>query len=47
MEHAFAAAKEAKIEEVELTSWCFNTGAHEAFARMGFTPKTVRFARKV
>ena len=37
------AANEEGIREVELSSWVFNTGAQEAFRRLGFTPKVVRF----
>jgi len=36
-------ARRAGIEDIELTSWSFNKKAHEAFASMGFGPKTVRF----
>jgi diamine N-acetyltransferase len=39
-EHAVAAG----ASEVELNSWCFNDGAHEAFRRLGFTPQRVMFA---
>ena len=35
------------IMDVELTSWCFNTEAHEAFRALGFTEKVVRFGRTV
>ena len=31
------------IEEIELSSWSFNTDAHRAFEAFGFTPKVIRF----
>jgi len=36
-------ARAAGIEQVELTSWAFNTDAHQAFERAGFIPKLIRF----
>jgi ribosomal protein S18 acetylase RimI-like enzyme len=36
-------ARAAGVEQVELSSWAFNTGAHRAFERAGFVPKLVRF----
>jgi GNAT superfamily N-acetyltransferase len=43
-----AALKEARrrgIRDIELSSWAFNTAAHEVFLRLGFTPKVIRFER--
>lgn len=40
---ALAHAEGAGIREVELASWAFNRGAHEAFRKLGFEPKVVRF----
>jgi GNAT superfamily N-acetyltransferase len=37
------AAKAESVHDVELSSWVFNDGAHEAFRRLGFTPRVVRF----
>ena len=34
------------ITDVELTSWSFNSEAHDAFRALGFTDKVVRFERK-
>lgn len=34
------------IADVELTSWCFNSDAHEVFRAFGFTQKVMRFGRK-
>jgi GNAT superfamily N-acetyltransferase len=31
--------------DLELTAWAFNSGAQEAFRRLGLTPKVVRFGR--
>jgi GNAT superfamily N-acetyltransferase len=39
------AARDEGIADVELSSWVFNSDAHEAFRRLGFTPKVVRFGR--
>lgn len=36
-------ARAAGIEQVELSSWAFNQGAHRVFERAGFVPKTLRF----
>jgi GNAT superfamily N-acetyltransferase len=36
-------AKDEGIREVELSSWVFNNAAHDAFRRLGFTPRVVRF----
>ena len=43
---ALAHAEGAGIREVELASWAFNRGAHEAFRKLGFAPKVVRFEFK-
>jgi GNAT superfamily N-acetyltransferase len=40
---ALAHAEGAGIREVELASWAFNQSAHEAFRKLGFVPKVVRF----
>ncbi|HVU02915.1 MAG TPA: GNAT family N-acetyltransferase [Polyangiaceae bacterium] len=40
---ALAHAEGAGIREVELASWAFNQSAHEAFGKLGFVPKVVRF----
>jgi len=37
-------ARAEGIDEIELSSWSFNQSAHEAFRRLGFAPKWVRFA---
>ena len=34
------------IRDVELSCWVFNVGAQEAFRKLGFTPKVVRFGRE-
>jgi len=39
------AARDEDIADVELSSWVWNCGAHEAFRRLGFIPKVVRFGR--
>jgi ribosomal protein S18 acetylase RimI-like enzyme len=39
-------ARSNAIADVELTSWCFNGDAHEAFRALGFTQKIVRFGRR-
>jgi GNAT superfamily N-acetyltransferase len=43
----FEEARAASVEEVELSSWSFNQSAHEAFHRLGFAPKWVRFVATV
>ena len=40
---ALVHAEGAGIREVELASWAFNQSAHEAFRKLGFVPKVVRF----
>jgi GNAT superfamily N-acetyltransferase len=40
---ALAHAEDAGIREVELASWAFNQSAHEAFRKLGFAPKVIRF----
>jgi GNAT superfamily N-acetyltransferase len=40
---ALGHAEGAGIREVELASWAFNQSAHEAFRKLGFVPKVVRF----
>lgn len=46
MEHILHTAHSAGIREVELSSWSFNTEAHEAFRRLGFKPRLIRFGRE-
>jgi GNAT superfamily N-acetyltransferase len=36
-------ARGRDIRDIELSSWSFNVEAHEAFRRLGFTPKVIRF----
>lgn len=43
VQEVIAEARRQGIDEVELSSWCFNQPAHAAFLQMGFKPKTVRF----
>ncbi|HZO12813.1 MAG TPA: GNAT family N-acetyltransferase [Polyangiaceae bacterium] len=31
------------IQDVELSSWAFNEEAHEAFRKLGFAPRVIRF----
>jgi len=40
------AADHDGIRDVELSTWVFNSGAQEAFRRLGFTPQVVRFGRE-
>ena len=47
VQHVVEAAGEEHIHDIELNSWCFNDGAHEAFRRLGFAPRIVRFGRGV
>ena len=42
VQHVLADARGEGIGEVELTCWCFNTGAQEAFQRLGFAPRLIR-----
>jgi GNAT superfamily N-acetyltransferase len=46
VQRVLQAAREEHIHHVELTSWCFNPEAHQAFARLGFSPSIGRFARE-
>jgi ribosomal protein S18 acetylase RimI-like enzyme len=46
IERVLEDARLQAITDVELTSWCFNSDAHEAFRALGFTQKIVRFGRK-
>jgi ribosomal protein S18 acetylase RimI-like enzyme len=39
-------ARASGVQEIELNSWAFNSEAHAAFQRLGFTPKTIRFELK-
>lgn len=47
VEHVLEDARTRRIYEIELTSWCFNLEAHEAFRALGFSEKTLRFERKI
>ena len=40
------AAEDEGIRDVELSTWVFNISAQEAFRRLGFSPKVVRFGRE-
>jgi GNAT superfamily N-acetyltransferase len=39
-----AAALDAGVGELELTTWTFNAGAQEAWVSLGFEPRVIRFA---
>ena len=43
VELVLQAADADEIAEVELSTWVFNSEAQEAFRRLGFTPRVVRF----
>ena len=43
IETALEEARRRGIHDIELSSWAFNTAAHAAFGRLGFTPKLIRF----
>ena len=45
IETALEEARRRGIRDIELSSWAFNTAAHETFRRLGFTPKVIRFER--
>jgi GNAT superfamily N-acetyltransferase len=47
VQEVIAEARRHGIDEVELSSWSFNQAGHDAFLKMGFQPKTVRFWMKV
>ena len=47
VERVLEHARAQWISEVELTSWSFNTEAHEAFRALGFTEKILRFGRNI
>jgi ribosomal protein S18 acetylase RimI-like enzyme len=47
IEAAVHAARDEGLTDVELGTWAFNQVAQSAFRRLGFTPKVVRFERKV
>lgn len=40
-------AEEHGIEELELSTWSFNTEAQQAFRRLGFSPIQIRFGQAV
>jgi diamine N-acetyltransferase len=46
VERVFEDARSRAIEDVELTSWHFNTEAHAVFRALGFTQEVTRFGRK-
>jgi ribosomal protein S18 acetylase RimI-like enzyme len=43
VEVVLRAADADEIAEVELSTWMFNSDAQQAFRRLGFTPRIVRF----
>ena len=43
VQHVLAQARRAGISEVTLTSWSFNTDAHQVFRRLGFRPEVLKF----
>ena len=47
VQHVLADARAEGIREVELTCWCFNPGAQEAFQRLGFAPRLTQFSLQV
>jgi GNAT superfamily N-acetyltransferase len=47
VQHVLAEARAEGIREVELTCWCFNPGAQEAFQRLGFAPTLTQFSLQV
>lgn len=47
LQTALAAAAETAASEVELASWSCNEAAHALFARAGFTPRLLRFDRRL
>jgi ribosomal protein S18 acetylase RimI-like enzyme len=47
VERVLEDARLRAIADVELTSWCFNTEAQDAFRALGFIGKVVRFGRTV
>ena len=46
IEHIIRTAHTEGIRDIELSSWSFNTEAHESFRRLGFKPKLIRFGRE-
>jgi GNAT superfamily N-acetyltransferase len=47
MEQVRRKAIEKGIGTLELSSWAFNTGAQDAFRRMGFEPRVTRFGMEI
>jgi ribosomal protein S18 acetylase RimI-like enzyme len=47
VERVLEDAHSRAIYHVELSSWFFNADAHGAFRALGFSEKSVRFARKI
>src|SRR5690606_30212891 len=43
VERVVSEAKSRGVPDVELTSWAFNSAAHDAFRALGFQPMIVRF----
>jgi GNAT superfamily N-acetyltransferase len=46
IEHIIRTAHTEGIRDVELSSWSFNTSAHEAFQHLGFKPMFFHFGRE-
>lgn len=47
LDAALADARSLGLTRAELTSWAFNSDAHEAFAALGFRAMSVRFERAI
>lgn len=45
IEHVAASARADGVESLELNTWTFNQTAREAFQRLGFVERSVRFER--
>jgi len=43
IEHALELANDEHIRDVELSTWCFNDTALQAFQKIGFAPQYVQF----
>jgi GNAT superfamily N-acetyltransferase len=44
LREVLSAAKEEAVDDLELSTWHFNSGAMEAFAKLGFRPTQQRLA---
>lgn len=44
---ALAEARRRGIREIELSTWAFNADAQAVFQRLGFTPRMIRFERRL